>query len=109
MSGCRRINMWSGPRNVSTAMMYSWRQRSDTTVWDEPMYGHYLAYTGVVHAVRDEILAKVPADRDEIVELMPDEPDRDLYRKWLGEHTTAVTALVDGTPLLDRGEDIRFG
>jgi hypothetical protein len=66
--------MWSGPRNVSTAMMYSWRQRSDTTVWDEPMYGHYLAHTGVVHAVRDEILAAVATDRDEIVELMLSRP-----------------------------------
>ena len=35
MSECRRITMWSGPRNVSTAMMYAWRQRSDTTVWDD--------------------------------------------------------------------------
>jgi hypothetical protein len=74
VTGLRRINMWSGPRNVSTAMMYSWRQRSDTTVWDEPMYGHYLAHTGVDHAVRDEILATVPIDRDEIVELMLTRP-----------------------------------
>ena len=54
MSACRRINMWSGPRNVSTAMMYSWRQRADTTVWDEPMYGHYLVVTGVDHPGRDQ-------------------------------------------------------
>jgi hypothetical protein len=74
MNGCRRINMWSGPRNVSTAMMYAWRQRPDTTVWDEPMYGHYLAVSGVEHALRDEIMAEVPTGRDEIVELMVHRP-----------------------------------
>ncbi len=74
MSECRRINMWAGPRNVSTAMMYAWRERSDTTVWDEPMYGHYLVFTGVQHAVRDDILAVVPIDRDEIVDLMLNRP-----------------------------------
>ncbi len=67
MSECRLINMWSGPRNVSTAMMYSWRQRADTTVVDEPMYGHYLVVTGVDHPGRDHILAAVPTDADHIV------------------------------------------
>lgn len=67
MNKCRRINMWSGPRNVSTAMMYSWRQRADTTVVDEPMYGHYLVVTGVAHPGRDYILAAVPTDADAIV------------------------------------------
>jgi len=70
LTDCRRINMWSGPRNASTAMMYAWRQRSDTTVWDEPMYGHYLVHSGVEHAVRDEIVAAVPTGRDEIVDMM---------------------------------------
>jgi len=64
---CRRISMWAGPRNVSTAMMYSWRQRSDTTVWDEPLYGHYLTITGADHPGRADILATVPTDADVIV------------------------------------------
>jgi len=66
----RLINMWSGPRNVSTAMMYSWAQRADTTVWDEPMYGHYLVVTGVDHPGRDEILTTVVTDADEILNEM---------------------------------------
>jgi len=41
-----RINLWSGPRNLSTALMYSWRSRSDTTVVDEPLYAHYLTTVG---------------------------------------------------------------
>ena len=50
--------MWSGPRNVSTAMMYSWRQRADTTVVDEPLYAHYLVVSGREHpGRRNEVLA----------------------------------------------------
>ena len=39
------INMWSGPRNISTAMMRSFENREDTEVWDEPFYAHYLFAT----------------------------------------------------------------
>ena len=52
-----RIAMWSGPRNLSTAMMYSFAARGDCAVWDEPFYGVYLARTGLDHPLRDEILA----------------------------------------------------
>ena len=41
-----RIQCWSGPRNVSTALMYSWRQRADTTVVDEPLYSAFLGLVG---------------------------------------------------------------
>lgn len=70
----RRINMWSGPRNVSTAMMYSWRERSDTAVWDEPMYGHYLSVTGVDHPGREAILGAVLTDREAVLEAMLEDP-----------------------------------
>ncbi len=52
-----RIAMWSGPRNLSTAMMYSFGNRPDTAVWDEPFYAAYLAATGLSHPMRAEILA----------------------------------------------------
>lgn len=51
--------MWSGPRNVSTAIMYSFAQRPDTAVWDEPLYGHYLKISGAKHPGREEILKKM--------------------------------------------------
>ena len=41
-----RIAMWSGPRNISTAMMRAWENRSDSIVVDEPLYAHYLSVTG---------------------------------------------------------------
>ncbi len=57
-----RIAMWSGPRNLSTAMMYGFAARSDCTVVDEPFYAAYLAATGLQHPMRDEILAAQDTD-----------------------------------------------
>ena len=54
--------MWSGPRNVSTAVMYSFAQRPDTAVIDEPLYGHYLRLTGAPHPGRDEVMAAMELD-----------------------------------------------
>jgi hypothetical protein len=51
------IAMWSGPRNLSTAMMYAFAARGDCAVWDEPFYAAYLAATGIDHPMRDAIIA----------------------------------------------------
>ena len=58
----KRIAMWSGPRNLSTALMRSFGNRSDTLVVDEPFYAHYLQITGLAHPGRDEILAHHDSD-----------------------------------------------
>lgn len=50
------IAMWSGPRNISTAMMYSFANRDDCVAWDEPFYAAYLKATGLVHPMNTEIL-----------------------------------------------------
>ncbi|WP_246081715.1 HAD family hydrolase [Nocardioides litoris] len=60
--GVRRIAMWSGPRNLSTAMMRSWGNRADCTVVDEPLYAAYLTTTGLDHPGRDEVIASQPTD-----------------------------------------------
>ena len=62
-----RIAMWSGPRNISTAMMRAWENRSDCAVWDEPLYGHYLFKTGISHPGADEIIADQGHDWEDIV------------------------------------------
>lgn len=56
------IHLWSGPRNVSTALMYSFAQRSDTQVVDEPLYAHYLRVSKAQHPGRDEVLAAQEPD-----------------------------------------------
>jgi Sulfotransferase domain len=57
-----RIAMWSGPRNISTAMMRAFENRGDCAVSDEPFYGAYLAATGLEHPMRDAIVASQPND-----------------------------------------------
>jgi len=52
-----RIAMWSGPRNISTAMMRAWGNRVDTFVIDEPFYAYYLSATGKDHPGADEVIA----------------------------------------------------
>lgn len=62
MTETLRIAMWSGPRNISTAMLRSFGNRPDTAVTDEPLYGHYLRATGLDHPGRDEVIAAQPDD-----------------------------------------------
>jgi hypothetical protein len=62
-----RIAMWSGPRNISTAMMRAWENRLDTAVVDEPFYACYLAETGVDHPGREEVIASQPTDWRKVV------------------------------------------
>jgi hypothetical protein len=62
-----RIAMWSGPRNISTAMMRAWGNRDDTTVIDEPFYAFYLQATGVQHPSAKEVIASGETDWRKII------------------------------------------
>jgi len=61
------ICLWSGPRNVSTALMYSFAERPDTSVVDEPLYGHYLRVSGADHPGADCIMAAMDCDGDSVM------------------------------------------
>src|SRR5438477_1688445 len=72
MSGGRadkalRVAMWSGPRNISTAMMRAWGNRPDTFVCDEPLYAHYLLQTRAPHPGIDEVIAHHETDWRKVV------------------------------------------
>jgi hypothetical protein len=62
-----KLSMWSGPRNISTALMYSFRQRSDTEVFDEPLYGHYLKISSADHPGKDEVMAAMDTNGERVV------------------------------------------
>ena len=62
-----RIAMWSGPRNISTAMMRAWENRGDCAVVDEPLYAHYLAHTGLDHPGREQVIAAGETDWRRVV------------------------------------------
>lgn len=63
------IAMWSGPRNISSAMMYSFGNRADCVAWDEPFYGFSLKHRGHDHPMRDEVIAANECDWDKLVQV----------------------------------------
>ncbi len=84
-----RLAMWSGPRNISTALMRSWENRTDTVVIDEPFYAHYLAETGLDHPGREQVLAAGESDWRVVVDhLLAPLPDgvRVCYQKQMAHH-----------------------
>ena len=85
----KRIAIWSGPRNISTALMYSFAQRPDTIVFDEPLYGYYLSQTIAkeYHPGADEVLSKMERDGDKVVEfMMGDFPSEVVFFKNMCHH-----------------------
>ncbi|MEM9292777.1 MAG: sulfotransferase family protein [Acidobacteriota bacterium] len=87
--GVTRVALWSGPRSVSTALLYSFAQRADTRVVDEPLYAAYLAaLPEVVHPGREEILQSQPTDPQRVVDEVVLGPcDRPvLFMKHMAHH-----------------------
>ena len=84
------ICLWSGPRNVSTALMYSFAQRPDTSVIDEPLYGHFLRVSGANHPGRAEVMESMNCDggavMDKLIDLPPDDPVEVLFLKQMAHH-----------------------
>jgi Sulfotransferase domain len=84
------ICLWSGPRNVSTALMYSFAQNSGITVVDEPLYGHYLRVSGADHPGRDDIIAAMNCDGDAVMRSLLAEQDETpharLFIKNMAHH-----------------------
>ena len=84
------ICLWSGPRNVSTALMYSFSRNDGIRVVDEPLYGHYLRVTGASHPGHEDIIAAMNCDGDAVMHDLLAEadamPDRRLFMKHMAHH-----------------------
>jgi Sulfotransferase domain len=81
------LAMWSGPRNISTAMMYSFANRADCEAWDEPFYGFSLQHKGNEHPMRDEIIASMETDWDTLVKNCTTPSHKPLlYQKHMTHH-----------------------
>jgi hypothetical protein len=88
-----RIAMWSGPRNISTALMRGWDSRADTVVMDEPFYAAYLAATGLPHPMREEVIAAHPTDWEAIARDCATRAGAPVvYQKHMCQH------MIDGAP-----------
>ena len=84
-----RIGLWSGPRNISTALMYSFAQRTDTRVYDEPLYGYYLKHSAAdeYHPAAQQTMASQELDGQKVVEYMlSDESKPVLFFKNMTHH-----------------------
>ncbi len=93
-----RIAMWSGPRNLSTAMMRSFGNRADTFVSDEPFYGCFLKATGADHPMREEVIAGMDCDwRSVMAGLRGATPDGSSvwYQKHMWHHMTGPIGYDD--------------
>lgn len=93
-----RIAMWSGPRNLSTAMMRSFSSRSDTFVSDEPFYGCFLETTGADHPLRAETIAVMDCDWSSVMASLRDPtPDGSpvWYQKHMWHHMTGPIGYGD--------------
>lgn len=87
----RIIHLISGPRNVSTALMYAFARRADTRVVDEPFYGHYLRQTGLDHPGREDVLAAQPHNAEEIQAHLLAGTDRPiLFVKNMAHHLAVM-------------------
>ena len=84
-----RIAMWSGPRNISTAMMRAWGNRQDTFVVDEPFYAYYLKATGKQHPGAEEVIAAGEIDWRKVVAQLTDPIPNDkriFFQKQMTHH-----------------------
>ena len=97
-----RIAMWSGPRNISTAMMRSWGNRPDTAVVDEPLYAYYLERTGKDHPLAAEVIAQGETDWRKVVSRLTKDPIPSGKRIFFQKHMTHhLLPEIDRAWLLD--------
>ena len=81
-----RLAVWSGPRNISTALMRAWENRPDTRVVDEPLYAYYLNETGLDHPGREEVIEAGETSWRVVVEQLTAPVDGVLYQKHMAHH-----------------------
>lgn len=93
-----RIAMWSGPRNISTAMMRSFGSRSDCAVSDEPFYGAYLKATGFRHPMADAIIADMDCDWRSVARALNGDPaggEAVWYQKHMPSEMVGSVGIQD--------------
>lgn len=92
-----KIAMWSGPRNLSTAMMYAFAARGDCAVSDEPFYSAYLSATGIDHPMREAVIASQPSRPEQVAAALLG-PVPEGKALWYQKHMT-----LHMIPEFDRG------
>ena len=86
--------MWSGPRNISTALLRSFSNRTDTSVYDEPFYAYYLHETGLDHPMRDEILNNYSYNEKQVIKEILKNKNKIYYQKHMTHHILDKTNIL---------------
>lgn len=81
-----RLAVWSGPRNISTALMRSWETRADCKVVDEPLYAYFLAATGIDHPGREVVIASGETDPEKVISDLTGPVEGVFYQKHMAHH-----------------------
>ncbi len=90
------IACWSGPRNISTALMRSWSSRQDTYTIDEPFYAYYLKKSKLRHPMYEEIIKHYPTDYNSIVKNLTENTSKKntiFYQKHMAHHLTELNNI----------------
>lgn len=96
-----RLAMWSGPRNISTAMMRSFENRRDSWVSDEPLYAHYLLRTGLDHPGREEVIASLEHNWDKLTSNLTG-PIPECRKIWYQKQMTHHYSFEENDEWLDK-------
>jgi len=95
------LAMWSGPRNISTAMMRAWENRSDCQVIDEPFYAHFLQHTGLDHPMREQVIEAGNTDWQDVMASLTVKPlsgvfyQKHITTHWLDHFSMDWLAMLD--------------
>lgn len=88
------IYMWSGPRNLSTALMRSFENRQDTNVWDEPLYAYYLKETKKDHPLAKDIINRYETNINKLsIQMTKNTGKKNLYQKHMSHHILTETSI----------------
>lgn len=113
------IHSWSPPRSLSTSLMYSFAQRDDIEVLDEPLYANFLRVTGFDRPYRKELLSTTESDGNKVVDEIIFGPGKKKYRfckhiakQWVpglstdllkkGKHLILIRNPLDILPSFDK-------
>ena len=95
MDNKKIIAMWSGPRNLSTALMYSFENRGDTKIEDEPFYGYFLSNNQIMHPDRDVIINIMETDKYKLISYLSDIENLQNERIWYQKQMTHHINITD--------------
>jgi len=96
------ISMWSGPRNLSTALMYSFENRGDVKIEDEPFYGYFLHNNKIMHPKREIIIETMECDKNKLINYLTNKKNLKTKQIWYQKQMTHHINIKDDVSWIDK-------